>query len=442
MIEALLFFFVSSSHAIESTRAFPIDFLWGSATSAYQIEGGIEQNDWAEWERGGHTLTQAGRATDHYHRFREDLDWAKNLGHTAFRMSIEWSRVEPEEGRFDEAEIAHYREVLTEARARGLKTMVTLHHFTNPIWLARKGDWRETGSIQYFARYARRMARELKDVSDFWLTFNEPSVVPLMGYLIGEYPPGLREPKLAVRVMANLLLAHAEAFHAIKEESPGAFVSIAHNVKVIDPDRSWNPLDRFVAQASSDLWNEQIPRAIATGRIHLHAPFLFNIDIEAPRLKDAWDFIGVNYYTRDFVRFDLFSPNRYRQVTRPGLARSDVGWEIYPEGLERVLAALSRYGKPLFVTESGLADSSDRKRAAQICGHVRAIARAKASGIQVLGYLHWSLLDNYEWSLGFGPRFGLIEVDYADGFRRTPRMSAGVLRTLIQSHGIFGCESL
>lgn len=386
---------------------FPKGFLWGAATAAHQVEGGTH-NNWSEWEQSPARLAQlerdglikkygrenfiSGVAADHYHRYREDFALARSLGHNATRISIEWSRVEPEEGKFDTKAIAHYRDVIAAIRANGMEPFVTLWHWTVPLWFRDKHEFEARGNIRCFVRFAEKMATELPDVK-FWITLNEPGVYISGHYLHGEKPPQKKDPFLALVVYENLIRAHRTAYHAIKMARPEAQVGIAkHNIWYeAYQNRAWN---QFLKRAANWLMN-----------------FYF-----LDHIKDIQDFIGLNHYFHN--RIDgWFGRNENKRT-------SDMGWELYPEAIFHILVDLKKYRVPVYVTENGLADARDAQREWFLRETLANVHRAiREGGVDVRGYLHWSLMDNFEWQHGFWPHFGLIEIDYATQTRK-PRRSA------------------
>jgi beta-glucosidase len=358
-------------------------FYWGAATSSHQVEGN-NQNDWSEFERA-RGLTLSGAACDHYRRFHEDFDIAHELGHNAHRFSIEWSRIEPREGEFDEKEITHYREVITALRERGLEPFVTLWHWTIPLWLRDQGGWTSAKAPSYFARYAERMAREFPEVR-FWITLNEPNVYTGHGYWIGNWPPGKKRALISY-LYANHYLsrAHRAAYRAIKKISPETSVGMTQNI--IWFSRRTNALKSFV-------WNHLFSRSI----------------------KDCQDFVGINYY---------FSDRNLEYKT-------DVWWSIDPEGLYHMLMGMRRYERPMYIFENGIANATDDRRTQFIKDHVAMMQKAMYEGADIRGYFYWSLTDNFEWADGFWPRFGLVEVDYETQARRV-RPSAWEYKRIIES---------
>lgn len=366
---------------------FPKDFLWGSATSSYQVEGGIENCDWAK-------VYPAGKACDHYSRYEQDFDLINRLNQNAHRFSIEWSRIEPEQGRFSEKEIEHYRRVLLTLKKRNIKTMMTLHHFTTPLWLARKGGWSNSKVIFYFSRFAQKVFTEYQGLVDFWVTLNEPLMYASIGYLKGRWLPKKRNPVLFLKVVKNQITVHKKIYEIFHKIKPDVRIGIAKNNIFIEPFNPHSFLDRFSVSIYQYFWNEC---------------FL-------DKIKDYQDFIGLNYYSRDRIKFPFLKRNENKIV-------SDLGWEVYPQGIYFVLKGLKKYKKPIYITENGLADAKDKLRKDFIKEHLFWVHKAIKEGADTRGYFHWSLMDNFEWEKGFEPRFGLIEIDYKT-MERKPRPSA------------------
>ena len=382
-------------------------FLWGAATSAHQVEGHNVHNDWWHWEQKHPEVENSGAAADHFNRFDEDFRLAKELGHNAHRLSLEWSRLEVTPGEWSQQALAHYRAVLTSLRAYGLTSFVTLHHFTNPQWLADAGGWLDATTLGRFERYAEFVARELGDLVDFWVTINEPMVYATQSFWYGNWPPQEKSLGKMLRVTSNLAAGHNRAYDAIHQVLPQAKVGIAKHFVAFLPENTWHLDDLLVVGAANWFFNRRFMNQ--TRRSH--------------------DFIGVNYYQTNTKHVTVFPP-RVDEEPWEGL-RSDMDWAIRPEGLTHVLLEAKRYGLPLYITENGLADAADSRRADFIRSHLRAVEAAQKQGADVRGYLHWSLLDNFEWAYGYGPRFGLVEVDYRTQ-QRTPRPSAYVYKAIIE----------
>ena len=415
-------------------------FLWGAGTSAHQVEGGNDRNDWWDWERLPGTIRngdRSGSACLHWERYEEDLDLLRSFGMDAYRFSIEWSRIEPEPGRYDDDAIDHYRLVLQACRARGITPMVTLHHFTNPRWFSALGGWEIEKNIPHFVRFARLAGERYGDLVDLWVTINEPEVLAFRGYDEGVWPPGIKDRSIALQVMANLLEAHGLASAAIRQtdrvdadgDGKPALIGVAKHWVLLEPLRSWFPLERMSAAIQHRVFNVAVARALRGDGIDLSIPGARPVRRRGEALRGASDFLGVNYYTRWMVSLVGKEPRR----ARPGAAVSDLGWEVYPEGLEQALEECAAFGLPLYVTENGIADAADRLRPEFIHQSLAALDRARSRGVDVRGYFHWSLLDNFEWSDGYHGRFGLCAVDFEKAdLARVPRQSAQVYRQEIE----------
>lgn len=400
--------------ADQNQNPFPKNFLWGAATSAHQVEGN-NHNDWSEWEKRGLVkhAERSGLASGHYDRFQEDFSLAKELGHNAHRFSIEWSRIEPRRGEYDRQAIAHYRQVLEELHRLKITPIVTLHHFTHPVWAAQAGGWESNEVVDRFAHFVTLMMREVGHLAEYWITINEPTVYTSFSYLTDWWPPQKGNAIRAWHIIRQLVVAHRLAYHIIHRHFPHAKVGVANNLNDFVPARPENLLDRGLT-VFSRYWHNQ-----------------WWLD----QTYQTQDFIGLNYYFHHRLRFRVAGLMKLlASEPQPNALHSDLGWEIHPAGLTHVLQWLKRYNRPVIITENGLADAGDVHRAQFIKQHVAAVAAALRAGVDVRGYLHWSLLDNFEWREGFDPRFGLVEVDY-HSLKRTIRPSAYTYRQIIQSNG-------
>lgn len=400
-------------------RTFPQGFYWGASTASHQVEGNT-YNQWSEWEQSparraflehegliakhGYENYISGRSTDHYHRFADDFALAHSLGHNATRFSIEWSRIEPERGVFDEREIQHYRDVVATCRKNNLEPFVTLWHWTVPLWFEKRGGWKHKHAAADFARFSELMTRELPDVK-FWITLNEPDVYTLNSFYIGVWPPQEKSRIAALSVIHALIDAHKRAYDAIKKQNPAAQIGIAKNN--VDFEAADNkPYNKFLKFIYDWGWNHYFLDRIAAYQ----------------------DFIGINHYFHNRIDGGL-GKNKNEVV-------SDLGWELYPSSLYNVITDVAqRYHRPIYVTENGLADAADRHRTQFLTESLLHLHRAQQVGADVRGYLHWSLLDNFEWDKGYWPRFGLIAVDYKT-LERIPRESALVYKKICESNGL------
>ena len=400
---------------------FSSTFTFGVATSAYQVEGNIE-NDWSEWERAGRlkqSEMRCGRGVDHWNRYEEDFQLAKKIGATAFRMSLEWARIEPERGIFDQQAIADYRLRLEKMAALGLRPVVTLHHFTHPKWFHPQTPWYDPSSVEVFRRYARVCAGILKGLDAVVLTFNEPMVLLLGGYLEGVIPPGVADEKKAMAAIGNIARAHVAARQELVMSLGKVPIGISQNLLAFAPDRPWHPIDRIVSRLAATAYNHAFLRALCTGVLRIYMPAFASTRQTIEGGRDSLDFIGVNYYSRAHMRFIHKAPFvefNYRDRSKRGL--TEIGWEDYPQGLEAMLLEVKRYRLPVWISENGIDDRSGERRPDFIYQHLKSIAGAIDKGVDIQGYLYWSLLDNFEWLEGWGPRFGLYHVDFETLERR------------------------
>ncbi len=402
---------------------FPKDFLWGASTASHQVEGGTE-NQWSEWELANATelaktapkrlgwlpnwksvKAQAsdpqnyvsGKGVDHYNRYEEDFDLLEELHLNSFRFSIEWSRVEPKEGAWNLDAIRHYHRYIKSLNKRGIEPILNIWHWTMPTWFTEKGGFEKKTNLTYFDQFVQKIAEEYGNELTYVITLNEPNVYASHGYLFGEWPPEIKNPITCMKVYWNLVQAHRHAYHILKNTNPALQVGVASQLSNMRAYRTTNPIAQFGAISKSYIWN------------------WWFLD----RIKRQQDFIGFNYYFTDYYT-GLLTGTR-----NPTTPVSDLGWYMEPDGLFDVLMRISqRYKLPVLITENGLADSKDRYRRWWIEQTILSMQRAMSHGVQIVGYMHWSLLDNFEWKYGWWPKFGLIAVDRANGMKRSVRPSA------------------
>lgn len=409
-------------------KVFPKDFQWGVATSAFQLEGSPNA-DWATWDP---VLSDMPQITNHYALFREDLKLLKDLGVNAYRFSLEWSRIQPRPDTWDEEAIAHYQEIIDILHSYHIEPMVTLHHFTLPRWFLERTPWHRTASIEKYLRYAEMMVSTLRNVRT-WITFNEPYVIVIGGYMDGCTPPGLRDVPRALVALKNIFTSHGKAYDIIHRYVPDARVSVAHNMSVFAPWKTWNPLDRLLKKTANYFYNHSIINAFRTGIFIIKFPFSRQVEIEVP-IKDKLDFFGVNYYTRIHLRFNPFKKMgvELRHLDIDGHGLTNLGWEVHPRGLAKVLRYASRLNLPIVITENGIATHDSEEKVKYMKRHVDVIERCLKEGLDIRGYYYWTLIDNYEWLQGLEARFGLYRVDFKT-LKRTPTSAASYYSYLIQS---------
>ncbi len=380
-------------------RRFPRGFLWGTSSAAHQVEGDNRNCDWWEWEQQPRRIANGDSsaiACDHYRRYREDIALLRELNQNAHRLSIEWSRIEPSEGVFDARQIRHYRDVLGELREQSILPMVTLHHFTSPLWFVRKGGWASRDAARGFLPFVHRLVDELGDLVGLWCTINEPSIYAANGWITGEFPPGHHGDLAAqYRVTRNLYRAHELAYAAIKRRRPDTPVGLSHHKFLFLP-ASGARRDRVAARAAQtvvDRW------PVAPGRLQ--------------RIVEASsDYIGIAHYWAQLAAFDPRRPRDQfvRRFNPPGRV-TEMGFVSDPSWMRGVLSELRRYRKPVYITENGLATEDDSWRELYLAKVLGEVHQAIDDSVDVRGYFHWTNMDNFEWARGYTCHFGLISVD-------------------------------
>jgi beta-glucosidase len=422
----------------------PAGFLWGAATAAHQNEGNNLGNQWAAWEQQAGRIyagQRSGRATDWWdlETAASDFDRAAELGLNSLRVSVEWSRIEPEPGVFDQAALAHYREMIGLLRERGLEPMVTLHHFTDPLWLTGLGGWENPAIENYFLRFITHVVEALGDQVTLWCTINEPTVYAIEGYLEGYFPPGAKSLRRTLGVLRRMVLVHGRCYRTIHRLQNNAKVGLAHHQRLFVPANPQSMADRRAAALLDQVGNRAVLEAVTRGRL---MPLL-GVGEQVTYLIDACDFIGLNYYTPARVTFAPTQPRWLftRQFLDPNAESSDetpLGEpysEINARGLYLALKQVAGYGKPIYITENGLPDADDDQRPRFIATYLSEAWRALQEGVDLRGYYHWTLVDNFEWEAGWSLRFGLYEMDVESG-RRSPRTSAAIYRRIAESNGV------
>ena len=404
---------------------FPRGFLWGSSTSAYQIEGDCPNNDWERGAREGRWKEACGKACNHYALYKEDVELIRSLGHPAYRFSIEWSRVEPEEGRFDAAATEHYVDLCRRLAAAGIKPWVTLFHFTNPIWFADKGEWNKEENIGCFLRFVEHIVPKIAPYADGWAPINE------YNFYSGA-PNQPEDHRRLANYAFNVLLADAGAYDIIKAHSekpcgsPMAYLTL-------QPFRPHDPFDQAMTDYADWVANGWYYHAMRTGEL----VYPFTDARYCPQVKGRADFWGVNMYARDLVdsrRKACRADGRYPHRALSLVQSAEKPWEFSPDELMANLCRLK--DKPVYVTENGLATDDDRFRIVYMALHLAAIRQAMDFGVDIRSYFHWSLFDNYEWG-SFDPKYGLVGFDKKT-FARLPKPSAWFYKDVIAANGVSG----
>ena len=455
---------------------FPENFLWGAATSHFQVEGHPEEiekrlSDWAQWTAETGRIadrTTADQACEFYYRYEEDINLIRSLNLNAFRLSFNWPALMPDVGKgvptqLQKEPVEYYRRILNILKEHNIKVFATLFHFTLPDWLARDGGWNSPIAVQEFGRFSELIAAEFGDLVDYWITINEPLAYAYQGYVSGLWPPGVRGDYIgAFACVKKLLEAHAAAYDAIKGHDSQAQISYTLHWRPFQPKNPYNPLDSLVRYYRDYTFNHLFPNSVQTGEFSFPAPICWNKKIASisgpmPGLKGKCDYLAVNYYTRELSRhcpsrpFDIFgegSPENELDV-------NDIGWEVYPKGLYYLLTSdtlpyqFNSDGsrRSVFITENGYASLfaadldagdwslADQKRIEYLESHLKELHRAIKSGVDVRGYLYWSLMDNFEWAEGLKARFGLVRVSYPSQ-ERILRSSAKVYSEIARQNAL------
>ncbi|MDB5097765.1 MAG: bglA [Cyanobacteria bacterium RYN_339] len=413
--------------AAKDVGAMPAGFLWGVATAGFQTEGGDTSSNWAAWTRAGHTKAPMGRATDAWNRYQEDLDLAKGIGLNSFRLSLEWARLEPRPGQWDMNAVQHYHDVLLAARSRGLEPIVTVSHFAYPAWLDTidptvTSAWESPKMAGQLARFAGFVAKEYGPQVKWWITLNEPNTLGICGYLAGQHAPGKHNPFVFRQVMDHQVDAHMAAYDAIHAADPDAMVSVNPIVLMRRPDSpvyKTKGVEDDLLPLDENAFLDRVDPPWVDG----HAP--------DPTLgRRTLDYVAYNYF---------YAPNNLDAYKLADY----LNWPIYPQGIYVAARRLwDRHHLPLMVTENGLALENGRTRPdgwtreAFLVNHVAQLQRATREGIPLLGYMHWTLTDNYEWG-SFQPRFGLFSVDPDDlALKRVRTPAADVYDGIARANGV------
>ena len=398
-----------------SDKIFPSQFFWGCATSAHQVEGGLI-NDWSQWEKSEKRLADlkqkqqdpldfiSGAAANSYLENNADIKCLKDLNCNAYRFSVDWSRIEPEEGQFNNEALEYYRQFIVKLRAHNIEPFVTLWHWPVPLWLSAKGGWENKEIVNYFKKFVEKTATYLNAEVNFWITLNEPMVYTSQSYLVGEWPPQKKNPMAVYHVINNLVAAHKTAYEVLKKIDNNNQVGVAkHNMYF---EAAPGLINKILKKLADWWWN-----------------FRF-----LDKIKNHQDFIGLNYYFHNLINYGFSKQFSYEK-------KSDLEWGLHPEGIKFVLSDLKKYNKPVYITENGLADRGDQHRAWYIAEILKNVHSVIEDGVTVKGYFHWSLIDNFEWAEGFKPRFGLYEVNFQT-YERIARSSAQLYADICKNNRI------
>lgn len=408
---------------------FPSDFGWGVATSAHQVEGNCSNNDWAAWEKN-HCKAKTGSACDHWNRYKEDIQLIKDNKFDTYRLSIEWSKVEPKPGHFDEKALEHYEDVCKELIKNNIKPLIVFHHYTSPWWFAQMGGFEKTKNIPYFVAYCKKVFERLNQYTDLWLTLNSPTSYVARAYHKKMAPPGLDNMQLMQETLKNMLEAHVQVYHAVKAMPGGekSKIGYSHNVYHIEAKSFW---DKTGANYAYKLFDSNIYTFFKTGQFNVHVPFKVSLRYANPKAKGALDFVGLSFYSHG--QMTNFNVGLY-----PGdlPTQTDV-YTIYPEGMYRAVMQITQeFANPLqipiYITENGVATNNEKHRAIFFERTLFALSYAMCQGCPVKGYIVWTLFDNYEWG-SYGINYGLYAIDFKTMERsKTPREGTRPLLNIVE----------
>lgn len=419
---------------------FPEGFLWGTATAAHHVEGNMN-NSWSHWEdmETGKVFEnhKHGRAVEWWAgRWQEDFDRMQYLGQNTHRLSVEWSRIQPAPDRIDEDAIRQYQDMLDGLHERGIEPMVTLHHFTNPMWLEDEGGWLENSVVERFAHWTEIAVDAFGDRVNLWCTFNEPMVYAVQAYLVGMFYPGKYNPWKMYKCAELLLRAHAASYDIIKSNYPGALVGVAKHMLELSP-LSPSVINGPPIRLVRSIFNTAFNKAMITGELD----FPLRKKVAIADLAGKYDYAGLNFYQRYNGGFDLTSPGTYflKQVPEPDAPYSPPMWgEIFPQGLYKQIKLMWKlFRKPIYITETGTPDHGDEVRRWYIVRAAHSTWRAINENIPVRGIYYWTLLDNFEWTAGYNPefRFGLYATNF-ETQERTLRQSGALYREIALENGL------
>ena len=424
---------------------FPNSFAWGTATAAHQVEGNNTNNNWYDWE---HQLDENNQprihngdksilAADHWNRYPDDIKLMKDLGVNHYRFSIEWSKIEPQNGDYNVESVQHYRDLCDSLIKNNITPVVTLHHFTHPTWFEKLGAFEKKENIDHFIEYSEYAFNNLKDLVPIWCTINEPSVFVSQGYFNGIFPPGKKDPVLAATVLENLLFAHTKTYKHLKSLNGGdnAQIGLVKNIFQFDPLRRWHILDWAFSKVLNNVFTHSTLDYFKKGYSTFSLPGMVKKHMENNDAVGAMDFIGLNYYSRMHVKGQANLTEPFVFEKRAKDIQTDMDYALYPEGFYEALHTISTLKKPIYVTENGVADQGNNIREMFIKRYLYALHKGLQDGLDIRGYFYWTLMDNFEWAEGYKMKFGLYEVNFQTQ-ERTLRESSNLFAKMVKKPGV------
>ena len=421
---------------------FPPSFFWGTATASHQVEGDCN-NNWSEFEKGIKSDGQpnitknqkSGKACNHWNLYDKDIDLISQIGVSHYRFSVEWSKIEPFPGEYNQEILDHYSRMIDLLIEKKITPVITLHHFTHPLWFDRIGAFEKEENLSYFISFCERVFKEYSDKVSFWCTINEPAVVATQGYFTGLFPPGKKSPQLAAIVLKNLLEAHVRVYRLLKGMKNGSNVKIGlvKNINQFEPWRRWHLFDWLISWAVNSFFNRSSLDFLRIGIYKIRIPGIAWIYHKNKDAMGSIDFFGLNYYSHNHLKANIFSKELFSLEYKEGDIMTDMPYTIYGEGIYRAIQMVSSLRVPIIITENGIADRNDDRRELYIERYLYAVSRAISDGYDVQGYFYWSLMDNFEWAFGYDMKFGLYSVDFKTQ-ERTLRDGSQSFIKIVQSN--------
>lgn len=423
--------------------SFPENFVWGVASAAHQVEGGHTTNNWADWENqvddeGNPRIARGekcGAACEHWQRYPEDVALMTELGVKSYRFSVSWSKIMPEPGVIDHAVMSHYINLCDSLKAVGIEPMLTLHHFCHPMWFEEMGAFEKEENLGHFVEFCSEVFIAMKSHVTYWCTLNEPAVFVIAAYFDGNFPPGKQDPELAALVLKNMYQSHVMVYEKLKGLPGGdrAHIGIVKNMHQIDPMNDWNLFDRLLSRTVNKGFNGSFIGTFTKGIYKFSFPTLVDLEAEIPNAPYSLDFVGLNYYSHNAMDFSFDLDAALKTRMYPDETPTDMDYTMYPEGFYRAIKEISVLNQPIIITENGVADADDDIRGEFIKKYLYAVSKAVEDGYDIRGYHYWSLMDNFEWDLGYDERFGLYEVDF-ETQKRTLREGSKEYQRIVKAN--------
>ena len=419
--------------------SFPSKFIWGTATAAHQVEGNCE-NNWSEFENGlkddGEPNIKdsqvSGNACEHWDRYPEDIELIKKLGVSHYRFSVEWSKIQPSKDTFDQEVLNHYSRMIDALIKNNIIPVLTLHHFTHPIWFDNLGAFEKEENIALFISFCKRVFKEYSHKVEYWCTINEPAVVATQGYFSGMFPPSKKDSQLSAIVLKNFLEAHVQAYHELKNMKNGSLVKIGivKNINQFEPWRRWHLLDWLISISVNRFFNTSSIDFFRTGIFKIRVPGIAWIKHKNNNAINSMDYFGLNYYSHNHLKMQLFSNELFTMEYRKEDTLTDMPYTIYGEGIYRAIQSVSVLNVPIIITENGVSDAKDNIRELYIKRYLYAVSKAVEDGYDVVGYFYWSLMDNFEWAFGYDMKFGLFSVNFKTQERKLRKGAKAFIDTV------------